>query len=171
MRIRIFDRQIDDFVKMSTGNVTGCGRWCSAQRWRRLWSWLWSLLSVSVGRRCTCSFASPACLWIVGSAIVERKASGGVVLRMHSGVSFYCSPHLLIPRKLNTPLLLFSDLSSWFLHQILDFLYCDVRKPSFGHVGQVQGLVHVGLFQLYTTSLPCHRSRHVKYLQVISCSF
>jgi hypothetical protein len=31
--------------------------------------------------------------------------------------------------------------------------------------------VHVWLFQLYATSLPCHRSRHVEYLQEISYCF
>jgi hypothetical protein len=31
--------------------------------------------------------------------------------------------------------------------------------------------VHVRLFQLYPTSLPCHSRRHVEYLQGISCCF
>jgi len=44
-------------------------------------------------------------------------------------------------------------------------------KTHFGHFGYIQGQAHVGLFQLYNTSLPCHHSRHVAYLQVISCSF
>jgi len=77
--------------------------------------------------------------------------------------------HLLIPKKLNTPLVLFSDLGARFLDQILRFLYCEVWKPSFGHIGHVQGQADVGLFQLYMTSLPCHRCRHVEYVQEISC--
>jgi len=35
----------------------------------------------------------------------------------------------------------------------------------------IQGQVNVGLFQLYPASLSCHHSRHVEYLQQISCCF
>jgi len=175
MRIRITGWQIDDFKTLITGNVTSWGKWCSGQRgrrlWSRLWSRLWILLSASVGRRCTCSFASPARLRILCGAILARKASGRLVLTKHSRVSCYRSLHLVMPRKLNTPLLLFSDLGTWFLDQILRFLHSGARKPTFGHFGHVQGQAHVGLFQLYTTSLPCHSCRHVEYLQEISCCF
>ena len=94
-----------------------------------------------------------------------------MVLRKHSRVSFYRCFHLLVPRKLNTQVHLFSDLSVTFLDQILRFLYCSMGNPFFGHCGPVQGQAHVGLFLLYTTSLPCHCSRHVRYLQEISCYF
>jgi len=66
-------------------------------------------------------------------------------------------------------LLLFLDLRARFLDQILCFLYCGTRKHSFRYIAHVQGLEHVGLFQLYTTSLPCRRSRHVEYLHDIRC--
>jgi hypothetical protein len=92
-------------------------------------------------------------------------------LTKHSWVSSYHSLHLDLPRKLNTPLLPFSDLGTWFDEQILRFLYCGVLKPAFGHFGHVHGQADVGLLQLYTTSLPCHHCRHVEYLQEISCCF
>jgi hypothetical protein len=40
-----------------------------------------------------------------------------------------------------------------------------------GHFGHFQGHAHVGLFQLYPTSLPCNSSRHVENLQESSCNF
>jgi hypothetical protein len=73
-----------------------------------------------------------------------------------------------VPRKLNTPLLFFSDLGAWFLYEIFHFLNCGVRKAFFGHFGHIQRQAHVGLFQLYPTSLPCHSCRHVEILQDIS---
>jgi len=175
MWICISGLKMDDFEMLSTGSVTGWGGWCSRQRLRQLWSWLWSWLrSVmleSVGRRCTSPFVSPVCLRIICTAIYPRKASGHVVLTKHSQVSFYHSLHHFMPRNLNTPLLLFSDLGTRYLHQILCFLYCSERKPFIGHFGHVQGQAHVGLVQLYTTSLPCHFSKHVEHLHEISCCF
>jgi len=152
---------------MSSGSVPGCGRRCSAQRCCRLWSWL----SASVVRRYTCSFASPVCVPIHSSAISAKEVSGRVVLMKHSRVSFYCIVYLFMPRKLNTQHLLFLDLGVRFLDQILPFLYYCVWKPSIGHFGHIQGQAHVKLFQLYTPSLPCHRSRQVEYLHKISCCF
>ena len=135
------------------------------QRWRRLWS----RLSVSVGRRCACSFASPSCLRILWRAILARKASSCLVLTKHSWVSFHCSLHLFIPRKLNTPLLLLSELGARIFDQEVLFLYCSARKALFGHFRYIQGQAHVGLFQLYPTYLPCHSSRQVENRQEISC--
>ena len=40
---------------------------------------LWSPHFASGGRRCTRSFASPECLWILCGAILARKAAGLVV--------------------------------------------------------------------------------------------
>jgi len=175
MWVRVSGRQIDDFDTLSTGSVTGWGGWCSGQRScplsSRLRSWLWSLLFALVGQRSTCSYASPACLRIVCGAIVERKASRHVVVTKHSWVYSHRSLHLFMPRNPNTPLLHFSNLGARFLEQILCFLYCGAWKLFFGHFGHVQGQAHVGLFQLYTTSLPCHRSRHLEQLQEISCCF
>jgi len=92
---------MDDLGMFSSGVVTGWGGRCSRHRWRRLWS----RLSVLVRCRRTCSFASPACLRILWSAIVARKASGHVVLTKHSRVSLY--------RKLKQPeVTKFADCSS-----------------------------------------------------------
>jgi len=165
MRIRISGGQIDDFRRLNFRTVTSWGG-CRAGQWR---SRLWSLLSASVGWRCTCSFASPACLRILCGGILAWEAAGRLVLIKHCRVSSYCSLHLFVPRKLNTPLLLFSDLGGWFLDEIFRFLDCGPRKAFFGHFGHVQGQAHVGLFQLYPTSLPCHSCRHVENLQDISC--
>jgi len=170
MQICISSRQIQDFERLSSGSVTG---WGGCGGWRAGWMWsrLWSLHSASGGWRCTCPFASAACLQIVCSAIVARKVAGRLVLTKHCRVSLYRSLHLVMPRKLNTTLLLFLDLGAWFLNKILCFLYCGARKAFFGHFGHIQRQAHVGLFQLYPTSLPCHRCRHVENLQAISCCF
>ena len=167
MRIRISGRQIDDFSRLSSGSVTGWG-------WRRAgrrWSRLWSPHSASGGGRCTCSFASPACLRIFCGAILARKAAGRLVMTKHCRVSLYRSFHLFMLRKLNTPHLLFSDLGAWFLTEIFRLLYCGARKAFFGHFGHIQLQALVGLFQLYPTSLPCHCCRNVENLRDISRCF
>ena len=167
MRICISGGQLDDFRRLSSGAVTGLGGRRAGWRWSRLWS----PHSASGRGRCTCSFASPACLRILCGAILARKAAGLLVMTKHCRVSLYCSLHLFMPRKLNTPLLLFSDLGAWFLNEIFRFLYCGARKAFFGHFGHIQRQAHVGLFQLYPTSLPCHSCRHVENLQDISRCF
>ena len=96
---------------------------------------------------------------------------GFLVLTKHCRVSLYCSLHLFMPRKLNTPLLLFFDLGAWCLNEIFRFLYCGARKAFCGHFGHIQRQAHVRLFELYPTSLPCHSYRHVENLQDISCCF
>jgi hypothetical protein len=96
------------------------------------------------------------------------KAAGRLVLMKHCWVSWYCSLHHCTPRKLNTPLLLFSDLGRWFRNKIFHFLYCGMQKAFFGQFGHIQHQVHVGLFQLYPTTLPCHSCSHVENLQDIS---
>jgi hypothetical protein len=167
MRICISGHQIDNFRWLSSGGITSWGGWRARQRW----SWLWSLHSASGRRRCTCSFASPPCLRILCSAIFARKAAGLLVMTKQCRVSLYCSLHLFMPRKLKTPLLLFSDLGVWFFHEIFRFPYCGARKAFFGPFGHIQCQAHVGLFQLYPTSLPCHSCRHVENLQEISRCF
>jgi len=152
MRICISGGQIDYLRRLNFGSVSHWGGWRAGQ-WR---SRLWSLLSASVGWRCTCSFASPACLRILCGAILAWKATGRLVVTKHCRVSLYRSLHLFVPRKLTTPLLLFSDLGAWFLNEIFRSLNCGARKAFFGHFGHIQGQAHVGLFQLNPTSLPCH---------------
>ena len=170
MRIRISGQQIDNFRRLSSGSVTGWGGWGGLRAGRK-WSRLWSQPSASGGWRCTCCFASPACLWILCVAILAWKAAGHLVLTKHCRVSLYHSLHLVMPRKLNTPLLLFSDLGAWLLNKIFRFLYCGARKAFFGHFRHIQRQAHVGLCQLYPTSLPCHSCRYVENLQAISCCF
>jgi len=74
-----------------------------------------------------------------------------------------------MPRKLNSSHLLISDFSAIFPIQLLPFLKCGVRKPFFGRFRHNHSEAHVGLSQLYPTSLPRHSSRHVANLQEISC--
>jgi len=159
--------QGNNLATLSSWSVNGWGRWCSGQWWRQHCS----QLSVSVGWRCTRSLASLACRLIVCCGMLERKGSGRVALTKHSWVSFLHILHYFMPRKLNTPLLLFSDLSAMFYDQLLHFLYCGTRKPFFGHFGHVQGQAHVGLLQLYMSLLPSHRSMYVEYLQSMSSCF
>jgi len=137
----------------------------------QMWRWLGSWLSPSVAWRCTCSLTSPACLRIFSGAIFARKATVCVVMTKHGWGLFYHSLHLFTPRKINARLLLSLDFGVRFLDQILHFLYCGTRKPGFGHFCHNQGHVHFGLFQLYTTFLPCHCSRYDENLQEIGCSF
>ena len=95
-------------------------RWPSGRRCRRFW---W---------RCSGSFAPLVCLQILYCTILARKAAGCMIFINHSWVSFYRRLHLLMPRKLNSLLLLFSDFGARFLNQLLHFLHCGARTPSFG---------------------------------------
>jgi len=165
MWLHISGGQIYDLGTFTSGIVTGWVGRHSRHRWHRLWS----RLSASVGCRCACFVGSPACLRILRGATLARKGSCRVVLTKHSQVSSYHSLHCFMPRKVNTPLVLFLDLSAMFVDQILRFLYCGVRKAFFGHFGHIQGQAHVRLFQLYPPCLPCHGSRHVENVQQISC--
>jgi len=79
--------QILYLATLSSGIVPGWGGW-------RSW------------RRCACSCASPACLPILCSEILARKASGRVVLMKHSQVCFHRGLHIHMPSNLDTPLLL-----------------------------------------------------------------
>jgi len=177
MWVRISGRQIDTVGTLSSGKVTG-GRgwcsgwsWCSGQWWRRIWCKIWCRLSVSVGWRCTYPLMPPASLYILCAAMMTRKAYVRLVLTKHCGVSFCHGFHHFMPSKLNIPVYLLFDFSAWILHQILRFLFCGPQNVAFHHVGHNQGEAHVGLFQLYTTCLPCHSSRHVENLPQISCCF
>ena len=60
--IYISSRQMCDLGTLSAMIVTGWGRW------RFFWYWLF----VSDLRRCTCSFAPPACPWIFCCAILAE---------------------------------------------------------------------------------------------------
>jgi hypothetical protein len=164
VRISISGREIDDFRQLSSGGVPGWGGLCAGRRW----SELWCPHCASGGGRCTCAFASPACLRILCGAILAMKSAGRLVMTKHCRVSLYRSLHLFMPRKINTPLLLLSDLSVWFHNEIFRFLYCGARKDFVGHFGHIKRQTHVGLFQLYPTSLPCHSWRHFENLHDVS---
>ena len=75
---------------------------------------------------------SPACLLILCLAIMARKAAGCLVLMKHSRVSLYRSLDLFMPRKLNTPLLSFSDIGSWFVNELFRFIYSSTQNAFFG---------------------------------------
>jgi len=111
----------------------------------RMWHQFWCRLSESLRWWCTRAFGSPACLGIVCCTDLARKAAVRLMFPKHSQVSFHCSLHILMPRKLKSPFLLFSALSLRFLDQVLCFLYCGAQKLSSGHFGRIQGKVHVRL--------------------------
>jgi hypothetical protein len=167
MWICISGRQIDNLATLSPGTVTSWGGWHHEQRWRRLWS----QLSASAGWRCTCPTTTAVGILILCCASLPMKTSGSVVLTKHSQASFYCSLHQFMRRKLNTLLVLFLNLGGRYLDQTFHFCDCGVRKPFFAHFGLTQGPAHIGLFQLYPTSLLCHSRSHVEIQQDISSCY
>jgi len=82
IRIWIAGRQSDDWRRLKLGSVTGWGGWRAGQWWSRLWS----RLSALVTWRCTCSFASPACLRILCGATLAGKVAGRLVWTKHCWV-------------------------------------------------------------------------------------
>ena len=143
--------------------------WWNCWRLGWMWHWFWCQLSESLWWRCTCAFASPSCLGILCCAIMTREAAVYMIFPKHSRVSSHRSFPIYTVWKHNSTLLLFWDFGRRFLNKELHFLYCGLRKPSFGHFGHIQGQAHVRVFWLYPTSLPCHSCRHVDNLQEISC--
>jgi hypothetical protein len=96
--------------------------------------------------RCVCSFVPPTYLRIVFWAILEWKAAVHMLFINLCQVFFCCSLHLLMPRKLNSLHLLFSEFSTRFVNLLLRFHYCGARKPTYGHFAHIQDKAHVGLF-------------------------
>jgi len=143
MWIHISWWQIVCLGTLTSLSIAGWHRRRSGQRWHHFWC----RLSESVGQRGICYLVTPACLRIHCGAILTRKAFVSVVSTKCSWVSVYRSHHHSMPRKLNSPLLLFSDIGVRFLVQVLPFLYCGTQKLSFGHNGPIQGQGHVGLIQ------------------------
>jgi len=111
--------------------------WCrlsSGRRWCRF-----------LGRS-TLSLAPPVCLRILCLDILDRTAAVHWSFTNHCQVSFYRSFHLSMPKKHNSPLLLWSDFSTRIHDQVLHFLHWGTWKPSFGHFGHIQSKGHVGQF-------------------------
>jgi len=94
-----------------------------------------------------------------------------MIFRNHSQVSISLSLHFPMPRKLNSPLLLFLNFGVRVLAQVLHILYWGVWKVSFGNFGYIWHKAHVKQFKLYPTSSHSHSRRQVKYLQQFSCCF
>ena len=132
-------------------------RWQFGPRWRRFRWW------------CTLAFAPPACLWILCGVILAMKEAVGLIVTNHCRVSCDRSLHHVMPGKLDTPLLLFSDFDARCLDWLSLLLHSGAWKPFFGHFGHMQGKTHVWLFKLYLTWLSCHSSWHVENLQESSC--
>jgi hypothetical protein len=153
--------------RLPSGGGPGCGGLSASQWWRQLWR----PQSMSVRERCPCFVASPAYLQIDCGAMLTRTTAGHVVLTKPCQVSFSLSLHLVMARKFNNPLHLFSDLGTWFLTVSLCFLCCGVPVAFFEYFGHFQHHVHVRLAQLYFSSLPWDSTRHVKIRQDISCCF
>lgn len=156
IQIHIPEQQIE-FRTSSAGSVTRFGRSSVAQNL----SWLGSWHSASVGWTSTSSFASPAGMPILCNAIGARNSAQCLGLTKHCSVFLYRSLRLVMPRKLNTLDILFSDLGAWFQIVMYRIPYCGMRTGFFGHCGPIQGQLHVGLFLLYPISLPSHTCRHV----------
>jgi len=142
MYIHISGWHIIHLATLSSLIVTGWHRWRSRRRWHPFSCWM----SALVRWRCMRSFATAVCQRILWCAIVGRKAAVHSIFKNHSQVSFYCSLHLSVPRKLNAELPVYLDFSARFLDQVMRFLQCGTWKPSYGHFGHIQGKVHVALF-------------------------
>jgi len=142
MHIRISGWCTFEFGCVRSLFVTGWHRWRSGRMWCQFCCWLSMLLWC----RCSRAFAPPACLGIRCCAMFGKKAAILLIYPKHSRVSFHCSLHIFLPRKLNFPLLLFSDSSPRFLDQVMHCLHRGARKPPLGYCGHIQGKAHVGLF-------------------------
>jgi len=120
--------------------------------------------------RCTC----PLCLQRVCgffAAPFGEEGAGHFGYDEVCRVSLYRSLHLCMPRKLNTPLLLFSDLGAWFLNEIFRFLYCGARKAFLAILAIFNGRRMSDCSSC--TRPPCLAivARHVENLQDISQCF
>jgi len=138
-----------------------------------VWTWrrFCCLLSLSVWLRCSHSSAPPPYLRSLCCAIWASKATVCVILQKHCWVSCYPSRHLSMSEKLNSLSCYFLYFCVMGLHIMMCFLYCSMSTTLFGWFGHVQGKVHVRLYLLYPTSLPCHSGRHVENIQEISWFF
>jgi hypothetical protein len=125
-------------------------KWCMYEhisRWRTVHFSPWTTLTVARWYRgrsgprrrspsmwCTQTLAFHAWWHNHCCAIFPRETAVRLIFMDHSQVSLYHRLHHIMPRKLNSLLLLFSDFSASYLDWLLRFLYCGARKPSFGHL-------------------------------------
>jgi len=102
------------------------------QRWHcgRTWCQLWCRLSESVMLRCNRAFAAPLCLRILCCVSGARQDTLLLSFTKNSEVYFRPNLQILMLRKLNSPCLLFLDISTSLYDQVLHFLYCCVQKLS-----------------------------------------
>jgi len=142
MCICISQWHIVDVGTSSSLSISGWCKWRSGERWLRFGCGM----AVSVKWSYIHSVAPPVCLQIFCHAILVRKAAMCEAFMNHSWVSFHCSLHLSVPRKLNSPLPLLLDFGARFLEQVLHLLSCGAWIPSFGHVGHIQRTAHVRSF-------------------------
>jgi len=122
---------------LSSGSVTGCGRWYCRKRWCRFGSRLWSQLSASVGGGTSVPLGLQHVCRFYTVPFWQERHPAVWFWQSLSLVAFFCRVQLLMPRKLNTPHLLFSDFSTKFLDQILHFIYYVTQRPFFGHFGHI----------------------------------
>jgi len=88
----------------------------------------------------------------------QKKDAVRLIFTNYCQVSFHCSPHHSMRRKPNSRHYFFSDFVASFLNQVLHFVNHGAHKPSFCHLGHIQGKPHVRLFLLYSTSFLGHNS-------------
>jgi len=120
MCICISQWHIVDVGTSSSLSISGWCKWRSGERWLRFGC----RMAVSVKWSYIHSVAPPVCLQIFCHAILVRKAAMCEAFMNHSWVSFHCSLHLSVPRKLNSHFL-----SSWTLVRGFLSKYC-IYSPA-----------------------------------------
>jgi len=91
-------------------------RWRSRQRWCGGRRWCSGRWFGRFGWRCAGAYVPPASLRILCCASLAWKAVSCMIFIKHCWVSFYCSLHRFMAKRLNASLLLFSDFSTTFRH-------------------------------------------------------
>jgi len=117
-------------------------RWHTGQRWYLVWG----QLLTSIWWRCTSFFTPPPCLQVLCCAMLSMQTAVCLTFTNHSQVCFYPILNYHIARTLQSPCSLFLDYRTWFLYQVLCFLYCPVQQCSIGHFRHIQDKVEVRLF-------------------------
>jgi len=106
------------FITFVSFSISWWRSWRSGGRCRHFW------------RRCGGSFPPPAGHWVLCCTYLAWMAASRMIFVNHCRVSFPRSLHLVMPRKLNSSLLLFSDFGARYLNSLLCFLYCGARTAG-----------------------------------------